>query len=54
MIVKSTIEQYYTHAHTHISVYFTAHTLNILTLPKFFQLPQHYIIPVIKVSRVYQ
>ena len=31
MIVKSTIDQHYklhTHAHAHISVYFTAHTLN--------------------------
>ena len=39
MIVKSTIDQHYTtlhtHAHAHISVYFTAHTLNSLwTFPK--------------------
>ena len=39
MMVKSTIDQHYTlhtHAHAHISVYFTAHTLNsLLTFPKF-------------------
>ena len=38
MIVKRTIDQHYTlhtHAHAHISVYFTAHTLNsLLIFPK--------------------
>ena len=56
MIVIGTIDQHYTlrtHAHAHISVYFTA-TLSIVCSHFPSSSYYHYIITVIKVSGVYQ